>query len=56
MPEETKPITPSFLPSTPQLAWLFIKDAVELDEKELFILDYMFQGEQLKAMYDKFLK
>jgi transposase len=51
--EVSKPLTPSFLPSTPQLAWLFMKDTADLDEKELFILDYFFQDKQLKAMYNR---
>jgi len=51
--EALKPLSPSFLPSTPKLAWLLMKDAADLDEKELFILEYLFQDEQLKAMYNR---
>jgi transposase len=51
--EDSKSLTKSFLPSTPQLAWLFRKDASDLDRKQLFILEYLFQDEQLKTMYNR---
>lgn len=41
------------MPATPQLAWLFIIDAADLDERELFLLEYLFQDDQLKVMYNR---
>ena len=43
----------SFLPSTPQLAWLFMKEASDLDEQERFILEFLFQHDESKAMYNR---
>ncbi len=50
---EKKPLVNSFLPTTKQLAWLFMKEATDLSEQELCILEYLFQHELIKTMYNR---
>lgn len=51
--EAQTPPSANFLPSTPQLAWLFMKPAFDLDTKEQLIFEYLFQDTQFKQMYDR---
>lgn len=54
--KDSRSFTINFLPSAPQLAWLFMKDTTELDEKECLIFEYLFQDDQLKTMYNRIHK